>query len=87
MITAVTRIISFTSIGNNTVTIKAVSTTNNNHLKNKNAVVKFVKKKDIYLLNIFITNKKRLENNKRLKRNILKTDILIFSPIIKVIKT
>ena len=32
-------------------------------------------------------NKKKPENNKKLKQNILKTNILTFLPITKIIKT
>ena len=39
------------SIENIIVTIKTVNIINNNYLKDKNAVIKFVKKKDTFLLN------------------------------------
>ena len=77
----------FTSIGNITVITKAAGITNNDHLKDKNAVIKSVKKKNTYLLNIFVTNKKKPESNKRPKGNILKTNISTFSPITKAVKT
>ena len=75
------------SIESITVTTKAADITNNDHLKDKNAVVKSVKKKDICLLNTFVTSRKRPESNKKLKGSILRTDTLAFSPITRAAKT
>ena len=68
----------FTSIGNITVIIKIANIINNDYLKNKNVIIKFVKKKGTYLINIFVKRKKKPESNKKLKKNNLKKKFLFF---------